>query len=484
MKKLAFAMFFYAVIAFCPKATAQCTFISPTVDINTTTVSGANCVVDFNLSFDIITNSGNKIIYLHLWRDTAYPSHDYSCNQCQPTYSVPDHNGKKDLSNSIIDIAINNFGATPVFLTSYGPDPTTPIQSPSNNPSMTIVKTASSTAGANRFIISHVIATVPGACNNSIVFKGDAWSSNSNSSNAAVQCAMQGFSVGLTDPLVSGFCANSVPGQYRFTISTPSPSRQVYYDVYLDNGNNIFDPVNDSLIRTVPITSAITITPSTPFNSGNLNYPNQSYSVTRKLYVVVATVGESYLISTEITPCSGIVLGITLKNFYAQRKDKHTVALSWQTASEKDMKEFVVERGEGDGFISAGIVPATNKSSGSSYTFNDFNSSAGSVYYRLKTVDNDGSASYSDIIQVKSAAWAGDFSVYPNPATGTTVITVKDISVPATLQVIDNVGRLIETIAVSSSTVQLSGLEEGLYLVRVINGTTGEGATKTLVVVR
>jgi len=483
MKQIALFLLAIAAIFEPVPVTAQCTFISPTVDINTTTVSGSNCIVNFNLSFDLVTNSGNKIIYIHLWQLANYPSHDYSCNQCQPTYSVNDNNGNTDLANTVLNVAINNFGAAPVFLTSYGPDPSTPIQNPSNNPGMTITKTASATAGAERFIISNIVVTVPGACTNNIQFKGDAWSSNSNSSNAAVQCAMQGFTVGLTDPSVSGSCINGVPRKYQFTISTVSASRQVYYDVYIDKGNGIFDPANDSLIASLSAANAVTITPSSPYNSGALNYPSSPGAANMKIYVVVATVGQSYLISTEITPCFASPLPVTFRNFYATRNSDNAVMLTWQTGSEKDLAMFAVERKKGDTYEKLVSVPAGNSAAGNTYSYIDANSDPSPGYYRIKAVNLDGTATYSATLQVKGTGHTGEISMYPNPTQGRVTISINDAAVPASIYVLDNAGRLVKTITTNKNLVELNGLAAGIYMIRIVDNATGNAWMKTLSVV-
>lgn len=314
MKKI-FAIVLIFMTSILP-AMAQCTFISPTVDIISTQTSGANCVINFNLSFDIITNSGNKVIFVHLWKLEDYPSLSYSS---APTAA--------QLSNTVLNIVIDNFG-TPQLLSTYSPAPSIVVQNPLNNPGITLQKVASATAGADRFIISNVQVTTPGACASTFVFKGDAWSSNSNSATPSVQCSMLGFSIGLNDPLVSGFCVSPTPNAaYNFNISTTSEPLQMYYDVYMDNGNNIFDPASDILINSVPITSAITISPGNPFNSGTVNYPPAFNTLTyasRKLYVIVGVIGRSYLLSTEIAPC-----GVSIYNYGDL---PYTGALSWPLA--------------------------------------------------------------------------------------------------------------------------------------------------------
>lgn len=214
MKKISFIVLIF-MMRIIP-AMAQCTFVSPTVDIISTQTSGANCVINFNLSFDIITNSGNKIIFVHLWKLADYPSLSYSA---APTAT--------DLSNTVLNIVIDNFG-TPQLLSTYSPAPSIVVQNPSNNPGITLQKVASTTAGADRFIISNVQITTPGACASTFVFKGDAWSSNANSASPAVQCSMLGFSIGLNDPLVSGFCVSPTPNAaYNFNISTTNASMKL-----------------------------------------------------------------------------------------------------------------------------------------------------------------------------------------------------------------------------------------------------------------
>jgi hypothetical protein len=54
---------------------AQCNFISPTVEHNfiSTAVPGF-CDINFNLSFEISQNAGNKYTFVHLWRTADYQS--------------------------------------------------------------------------------------------------------------------------------------------------------------------------------------------------------------------------------------------------------------------------------------------------------------------------------------------------------------------------------------------------------------------------
>jgi len=95
-------------------------------------------------------------------------------------------------------------------------------------------------------------------------------------------------------------------------------------------------------------------------------------------------------------------LPIRLTNFNAVRRADH-VEVSWKTASEQDVDGFQVEYGQdGLNYTTASIVPPTNNANGSAYSIKHFSSLTGTVYYRLRINDKDGSYSYSPVITVGS----------------------------------------------------------------------------------
>ena len=72
----------------------------------------------------------------------------------------------------------------------------------------------------------------------------------------------------------------------------------------------------------------------------------------------------------EYPPGGGEPLPIKISSFIASR-NMSIVSLEWQTKSEENAKEFIVERKTGNSFIKIGAVSATNDPSGSSYSFVD-----------------------------------------------------------------------------------------------------------------
>jgi hypothetical protein len=486
MKKLSF-LIWIALIGIQKSSSAQsCTFVSPTVDIlSTQQQANGDCKIVFNLAFDIITNSGNKIIFVHLWKASNYPSYNYNQGGNPPPTNAT------ALSNTIVNVAIDNFGATPVLLTSYGPDNSVIIQSPSTNPAMTISKTTAATAGAERFIIKNISVTVASiVCGNSLVFTGDAWSSNSNASGAKVQCAMQGFAVGITDPLVDGACTKIGPlATYSFSISTPSATLGVYYDVYLDNGNNLLDPANDLLLTSVGIALPITITPATPFNSGPLPYPTQLLAFTRKIYVVVAIVGKSYLVNTEILQCASAA-PVLMSSFTASPA-KGGASLKWTTEAEQNNAGFEVQRQINGVYTSIAAVkskaPGGNSSTALSYVYNDvFTNAGGYFYYRIKQTDFDGKISYSDVKKVLLKKSDAQFSVFPNPATGrkATVMVPAEFG-KVDLMIFDAAGKLVRSnLNTADKNMTVENMQPGFYIVKLTNKATGEMYSEKLVVLQ
>lgn len=167
-----------------------------------------------------------------------------------------------------------------------------------------------------------------------------------------------------------------------------------------------------------------------------------------------------------------------------------TVNLQWLTASEKDNKEFVVERSaDGEAFEAIGTVESNgNSSQPTEYSFADKNPLQGTFYYRLKQVDYGGEFAYSKVIAVsaKGIAAAMQLQVYPNPFDTELHMTVTaQKSGSATLQLVDMQGRAVHSGNVelqpglNKLTLPLRFLRKGLYILQ-LNGSGINGTVKVL----
>jgi hypothetical protein len=118
------------------------------------------------------------------------------------------------------------------------------------------------------------------------------------------------------------------------------------------------------------------------------------------------------------------ILPLTLVNFNAKRKNELT-EVTWRTADEHNVSHFIVERSEnGLDFYAIGKVTARNSGRMENYTLSDENPLVNTVYYRLRSVDNDGSFSLSQIIRVAEAA-TGNSLLVNNPVYDKIILTAK-----------------------------------------------------------
>ena len=182
-------------------------------------------------------------------------------------------------------------------------------------------------------------------------------------------------------------------------------------------------------------------------------------------------------------PPSGGPLPVKLSSFSAVRT-KQVVSLNWNTEVEIDSKEFIIERAEGTEFRNVGTITSNgNSSTKKSYSFNDKNENIGTTYYRLKNVDLNGKFNYSEIRTVKGIGAVNDVTVFPNPARSNSKISVVGITANSSIQLLDFSGKVLKNI--NSNTVNLidlSGVKNGTYLIRIIDKSTNEVVNKKLTV--
>lgn len=183
------------------------------------------------------------------------------------------------------------------------------------------------------------------------------------------------------------------------------------------------------------------------------------------------------------TSIDGGPLPVKLSGFSAVRS-KQSVSLNWSTELEIDTKEFIIERAEGTEFRSVGTVASIgNSNTKQSYSFNDQNDNTGTTYYRLKNVDLDGQFTYSEIKTIKGIGSVNDVTVFPNPARANTKISVIGATANSTIQLVDFSGKILKN--VNSNTINsldLTGVKNGTYLIRIIDKASNEVVNKKLTV--
>jgi hypothetical protein len=128
--------------------------------------------------------------------------------------------------------------------------------------------------------------------------------------------------------------------------------------------------------------------------------------------------------------------------------------LEWATASEENTSYFEVQRSkDGLNFEVIGTVQAAGNSSiQHNYLFDDVNPYSGLNYYRLRLVNNDNSAEFSETIVLEINEKDLDASIYPNPATDEIIYSFNSqLSEDIRIEIIDVLGRVLRERIVRSS---------------------------------
>jgi uncharacterized repeat protein (TIGR01451 family) len=165
-------------------------------------------------------------------------------------------------------------------------------------------------------------------------------------------------------------------------------------------------------------------------------------------------------------------LPVTLLSFQADLEGS-VVNVTWKTAMEENLKQFEVQRsGNGVDFTTIGIVQPGQ----TTYLFTDKEPLTGYNYYRLKSVDKDGSAEHSTMVLINVRNGANIISsLYPNPGNGNVTLKLQGpVEGNVLVQVIDQQGRQViakqlgvQHTAEFKTPLLLSGLSKGSYVLRI-----------------
>ena len=198
--------------------------------------------------------------------------------------------------------------------------------------------------------------------------------------------------------------------------------------------------------------------------------------------------GTKYIIDElTVTTTTGGPLPVKMGAFNASLKSNR-VALTWNTETEINNAGFEVERKTANGqYEKVGFVASKapgGNGSGFNYSFEDAALNAkGVVYYRLRQLDLDGKATYSEIRAVRMANGALTLTVYPNPSRGNTNIALPAGAGSMDISLENFSGGLVQRwMGVMNSNLQLNNLRPGVYVLRVQMRETGEQLTQRILV--
>ncbi len=149
------------------------------------------------------------------------------------------------------------------------------------------------------------------------------------------------------------------------------------------------------------------------------------------------------------------------------------VVIDWTTGSELNNDFFTIERSQNAlQWTDLEYVSGAGTSNEElSYQVIDDDPIVGTSYYRLKQTDYDGKFSYSKIAFVQFDYTSNKFTVVPNPSSDFFYVQTPEEIEFHQVSIFDNAGHIIAgrvNLNRSGITVDLTGLPEGIYLLKIV----------------
>ena len=189
------------------------------------------------------------------------------------------------------------------------------------------------------------------------------------------------------------------------------------------------------------------------------------------------------------------IIPVELTSFNAE-VDESGILLIWETATETNNSGFEIEKStDNEEFENVGHIKGNGTTTEKQeYRFRDADvTGKGKCYYRLKQIDYDGTATYTEVIEVDYSIIPVEFSLsqnYPNPFNPATTIKfgISELT-NVTLKIYDALGSEVETLVSEKLEPgyykhewNASRFASGVYFYRIIAGTFVE--TKKLVILK
>ncbi|MEI6949692.1 T9SS type A sorting domain-containing protein [Paraflavisolibacter sp. H34] len=274
-----------------------------------------------------------------------------------------------------------------------------------------------------------------------------------------------------------------------FTLSGGIPANYpVTVSLYKDLGATATDPVPDldfsGTVDQLLATKTVKTATSVPINI----YPTPPVSTKYWLVIVGGECTRKLPYFFDVA-FENLVLPVTFAQFQGVRTGNE-VAVSWETASESNNKGFYLQRQTGGAWNNLAFVgskaPGGSSSQALSYAFTDNNPAEGNSLYRLLQEDRDGKTSYSTVISVEGTTQTSGVKVLANPGmAGRVQVVLEGSTVLRNVVVSDLSGRVLKRYrSVSSGSLQVDGLQAGMYFVVIQDVRTGKQVTEKVLVSR
>ena len=179
-----------------------------------------------------------------------------------------------------------------------------------------------------------------------------------------------------------------------------------------------------------------------------------------------------------ILPCGTVILESNTFYFNAKRHDK-SVELIWTSNRIEEVKKFEIEKSL-DG-INFQILKSYSLTSTTrpikNFKYYDVNSSSGTLYYRIKIFNLNGTIAYSPVEKIAGLAEeSSSVTLFPNPVLDNLNIGFESkLNQPLTVTLLQADGKkLLEkqinvNMGFNKFIFETAGIKKGLYFIRIIN---------------
>ena len=181
---------------------------------------------------------------------------------------------------------------------------------------------------------------------------------------------------------------------------------------------------------------------------------------------------------------TGSVLPIQLTSFTVQEMEGQ-LRLNWVTVAEEGLKAFELERSANgrDWKTLTTVQPKNTCGCATSYQYVDLFPERGANYYRLRSLDWDGSMAYSSIVMTKYAALpAKAVVVNRNEASSTLSIALNSsgVHLPAQMRIVGANGQVVfqKRIVSNFTSLDVRTLPKGISLLVLIDQKGAQYVTK------
>ena len=204
---------------------------------------------------------------------------------------------------------------------------------------------------------------------------------------------------------------------------------------------------------------------------------------------VTPTIADNITFSITYNYCNPTLLSSNILTFTADKVNSATVDLKWLTTNEQPGRKYYIEVSwGGQDFAITGSVPSNTANMDASYTYGYSipPSATGKIYFRLRQVDADGTATWSDVRVVNLDGNGPAFSIYPNPPSDFINLTLPGDSQDWQVDIFAADGSLVlRNFYRNSNTAKVNfgrRLAASTYFVRAINPQTGKHYTGSFLV--